>query len=78
MKRWQGRQLCLERGWKRRDEEKRGKPWHELVEAMRDECTAFTEPAEAAVSQAIDRILTTGHTSGADALAGFIMALKTS
>ena len=46
-----------------------GQPWHGLVEALRDE-------GETAVSQAIDHILTTGHTSGADALAGFVIAIK--
>ena len=52
-----------------------GQAWHELVAALGDgEETACTERVEVAVSQAIDRILETGHTSGADALAGFVMA----
>ena len=54
-----------------------GQPWHELVEAMGGGGgTACVEPVEVAVSQAIDRILSIGHTSGADALAGFAMAIK--
>ena len=50
-----------------------GQPWHKLVEAMMVTSTGSVT----AVSQAIDRILTTGHTSGADALTGFITTLKT-
>jgi len=50
-----------------------GQPWHELVKTMGVTSTG----SETAVSQAIDRILTTGHTSGADALTGFITTLKT-
>ena len=54
-----------------------GEPWHELLAALRDSGeTALTEPVEVAVSQAIDRILATGHTSGADALAGFVLTAK--
>jgi hypothetical protein len=40
-----------------------GRPWHNLITALREREN---------VSQAIDHILATGHTSGADALAGFI------
>jgi hypothetical protein len=50
-----------------------GQVWHELVEAMGVTSTGSVT----AVSQAIDRILTTGNTSGADALTGFITTLKT-
>jgi hypothetical protein len=67
-----------------------GEPWHELLTALRDSGetavtelvevepveAAVTEPVEVAVSQAIDRILATGHTSGADALAGFVWGIR--
>jgi hypothetical protein len=42
-----------------------GRPWHNLITALRDNKN---------VPQTIDHILATGHTSGADALAGFIAA----
>jgi hypothetical protein len=42
-----------------------GRPWHTLITALRDGKN---------ISPAIDHILATGHTSGADALAGFIAA----
>jgi hypothetical protein len=44
-----------------------GEPWHELIEALKN---------GAGVTQAIERILATGHTSGADALAGFVFTVK--
>ena len=49
-----------------------GQPWHELVNAM----SVTSTGSVTAVSQAIDRILSTGHTSGADALAGFVTTIK--
>lgn len=54
-----------------------GEPWHELAAALRDSGeTAPSTPSVSAVSQAIERILATGHTSGADALAGFVFTAK--
>lgn len=44
-------------------------PWHELVDALK-------EPDPTAVSRAVQRILSIGHSSGADALAGFTGGLK--
>ncbi len=42
-----------------------GQPWHELIEAI-------TEANDEAVEGAVMRILPTGHSSGADALGGFV------
>ncbi|MFO7680542.1 MAG: DUF2877 domain-containing protein [Chloroflexota bacterium] len=54
-----------------------GEPWHVLVTALRDSGeTATSTRSMSAVSQAIDRILATGHTSGADALAGFVWGIR--
>lgn len=44
-------------------------PWHQLVDAI-----AVNDPA--ALAAAVMRILPTGHTSGADALAGFLGMLQ--
>ena len=49
-----------------------GQPWHELVAAL----SVTSTGSVTTVSQAIDRILSTGHTSGADALAGFLIVLR--
>jgi len=51
-----------------------GQAWHELVGAMSEPDTS-TGSVDA-ISQAINHILTTGHTSGADALAGFITIIR--
>jgi hypothetical protein len=44
-----------------------GQPWHDLVGALADGQTEAIRPA-------VQAILTTGHTSGADGLAGFLVA----
>ncbi|MCW5873666.1 MAG: DUF2877 domain-containing protein [Anaerolineales bacterium] len=44
-------------------------PWHQLVDAI-------TAQDPAALQAAVMRILPTGHTSGADALAGFVAVLQ--
>jgi hypothetical protein len=48
-----------------------GQAWHELVQALALTSTSSVN----AVSDAIDHILGIGHTSGADALAGFVMTI---
>ena len=45
-----------------------GEPWHELLSAVQDQ-------DERALEAAVLRILPTGHTSGADALGGFLAVL---
>lgn len=45
-----------------------GEPWHALL-------AGFLAEDQAAVEAAVARILPTGHTSGADALAGFVLLL---
>lgn len=57
-----------------------GQAWHELVQALTITSTSSVNTSTSsvnAVSQAIDHILATGHTSGADALAGFVMTIAT-
>lgn len=57
-----------------------GQAWHGLVQALALTATSSVNaPTNSvdAVSQAIDRILATGHTSGADAFAGFVMTIST-
>jgi hypothetical protein len=46
-----------------------GEPWHELLTAVQDQ-------NERALEAAVLRILPTGHTSGADALGGFLAVLN--
>jgi hypothetical protein len=50
-----------------------GAPWHDLVQAVSGQWAVGSE--QWTVMAAVERILATGHTSGADALAGFTAVL---